>query len=217
MITKTGCSWASQARAPSVLFVLPVLWVLASSCSEDSKDTNDAGDADTDSDTDSDVDTHPELVDCASGEGAYDSASDLCWQDPPSDSEVEWQAAVDYCDGLSLGGADDWRLPTVSELRTLVRGCAATETGGGCWVNDGCLDWGCWNEPCEGCDSSDGPGLEGCYWDPVLAGTCNLWHWSSMSYADDATSAWEVYFYFGVVSTSVKSDSGYARCVRSGA
>jgi len=217
MITKTDCSSASQARIPSVLLVplvLPVLWVLVSSCAEESEDDNDAGDTDTE--TDSDSDTYPELVECASGEGEYDPASDLCWQNPPSDVDLAWQEALDHCDGLSLGGEDDWRLPTISELRALIRGCAATETGGDCWVNDECLHWTCWNEPCEGCDSLDGPGLDGCYWDPVLAGTCDLWHWSSLTYTEDESFGWGVYFYYGVVSTSLKSDAGSARCVRSG-
>jgi hypothetical protein len=32
----------------------------------------------------------------------------------------DWQSALSYCDGLSWGGYDDWRLPNVSELQSIV-------------------------------------------------------------------------------------------------
>ena len=31
-----------------------------------------------------------------------------------------WQAALDYCEGLSWSGDTDWRLPSVSELQSIV-------------------------------------------------------------------------------------------------
>jgi len=33
---------------------------------------------------------------------------------------MKWQAAMDYCQNLTLGGKNDWRLPNVDELETLV-------------------------------------------------------------------------------------------------
>jgi len=52
----------------------------------------------------------------------------LTWKDPKSglewqyDSpgEMTWQAALEYADLLSLDGKSDWRLPTVSDLETLL-------------------------------------------------------------------------------------------------
>ena len=35
-------------------------------------------------------------------------------------STMNWKSALAYCDGLTLGGRSDWRLPNVKELLTLV-------------------------------------------------------------------------------------------------
>lgn len=49
-----------------------------------------------------------------------DHATGLVWQDNGSPTGGMWDEAVLYCDTLSLGGYDDWRLPSIKELRTLV-------------------------------------------------------------------------------------------------
>ncbi|MBR4489795.1 DUF1566 domain-containing protein, partial [bacterium] len=43
-----------------------------------------------------------------------------------------------YCENLVLAGADDWRLPTIDELRTLVRGISTIEPGGKCPTSESC-------------------------------------------------------------------------------
>ena len=50
-----------------------------------------------------------------------DNMTELQWQD---DSEVSrnrlnWKAAKNYCDKLSLGGYSDWRLPNITELLSI--------------------------------------------------------------------------------------------------
>ncbi len=49
-----------------------------------------------------------------------DTCTGLMWQKNTAPGTFLWQAALGYCEGLSLGGHDDWRLPNLRELRTLV-------------------------------------------------------------------------------------------------
>jgi hypothetical protein len=49
-----------------------------------------------------------------------DNVTGLEWQQTTAPGTYAWQQAVDYCNNLSLGGKNDWRLPTIKELSTLV-------------------------------------------------------------------------------------------------
>jgi hypothetical protein len=51
-----------------------------------------------------------------------DTVTSLEWQDDKDVSVTDktWQEAKDYCLKLSLGGHEDWRLPTVEELDTIL-------------------------------------------------------------------------------------------------
>ncbi len=138
--------------------------------------------------------------------------STLVWQNPPTEETMEWQDAIDYCDDLSLDGHNDWRLPTISELRSLIRGCPATETGGSCTVqDDGCLSLSC-RENCSGCSGDDGP-ADGCYWSDEMEGPCD-WYWSSSPVEEYDDVAWGVDFSRGYVDHGYVSYDLYVRCVR---
>jgi hypothetical protein len=56
------------------------------------------------------------------GDGVVtDSVTGLQWQDNYSDNgdnikSAKWTDAIAYCEALSLGGDDDWRLPNFNEL-----------------------------------------------------------------------------------------------------
>ena len=51
---------------------------------------------------------------------ATDTQTGLMWQRATLDIEMDWDIALAHCNGLSLGGYDDWRLPTREELRSIV-------------------------------------------------------------------------------------------------
>ncbi len=87
-------------------------------------------------------------------EVAIDNASGLMWQRGKSKVMTQ-EDAKGYCNELVLGGSDDWRLPTISELRTLIVGCPGTETGGKCPIDDKCLSDDCWKSACY-CEDSSG-------------------------------------------------------------
>lgn len=56
----------------------------------------------------------------APGDGTvYDSSSSLLWQQTEN-ARMSWEAATDRCEGLTLAGRSNWRLPTKEELLTLV-------------------------------------------------------------------------------------------------
>jgi hypothetical protein len=65
------------------------------------------------------------------GDGTVtDTCTGLMWQKDTVDvngngtigeeDRLDWRAALNYCDSLSLAGDDDWRLPNVRELHSIV-------------------------------------------------------------------------------------------------
>ena len=49
-----------------------------------------------------------------------DRLTGLMWERVPASPAVDWYSAISYCENLTLGGHSDWRLPNVSELKSLV-------------------------------------------------------------------------------------------------
>ena len=51
-----------------------------------------------------------------------DSRTSLEWQDNNETNSTQrtWQNAIDYCEALSLDTYNDWRLPNINELKTLI-------------------------------------------------------------------------------------------------
>lgn len=60
-----------------------------------------------------------ELVD--NGDGSVtDHFSGLTWQQTDDGERRDWKQALAYCEGLRLAGREDWRLPNIKELQSLV-------------------------------------------------------------------------------------------------
>jgi len=98
-----------------------------------------------------------------------DSVSGLMWQNNILSVKKSHESGIKYCKDLSWAGYADWRLPSISELRTLIRGCEPTETGGECKVADDCLtEESCYDKKCTGCKWTSGPGIDGFHWPPEL-------------------------------------------------
>jgi hypothetical protein len=141
-----------------------------------------------------------------------DQTSGLTWQVTPTGGTMNWSKAKTYCAGLSLDGGG-WYLPTIGELRSLIRGCPATQADGSCNIKeDQCLKWSCRDSSCDGCSIRHGP-ADGCYWPDEMQGTCS-WYWSSSPIEDSDNYAWYVLFYNGNVNYNDVSHDLDVRCVR---
>lgn len=95
---------------------------------------------------------------------------------------MTWPEARIYCEDLEKGGYADWRLPTISELRTLVKDCESIMTGGACKITDDIL-----SIPEEGDFRFN---LHSCY-DPALYDdSCKFENSQNFSIFNDAVALW---------------------------
>jgi hypothetical protein len=120
-----------------------------------------------------------ETCECTNYSIWCDDETDICWQDPQKgaydleDPGLTQPDALRYCEELLMGGYDDWRLPNIDELRTLVSGNPQTETGGECPMTEGSPQADMGDTACAPITEFGGLGIDGCYWLPELTGTCN--------------------------------------------
>ncbi len=55
------------------------------------------------------------------GDGTIsDSATGLTWTQGDNGETYDWEGALNYCNDLTLGGSDDWRLPNIKELHSII-------------------------------------------------------------------------------------------------
>ncbi len=162
----------------------------------------------------------PPALSCLNGI-CTDPATNFEWQQVPTGGTMLWAEANNtHCTGLVLGG-NGWRLPNISELRTLIRHCADTETDGMCAVKDECSACGvtandicltynsCYDELL--CSPTSCP--TGCYLPTELNGTCSS-YWSSSAVGDGANLAWHIRFDQGSINNYQTGSESYVRCVR---
>jgi len=60
------------------------------------------------------------FVDALDGSAVLDKETGLVWFKSPDTTQRSWQAAIDYCADLALGGRKGWRLPSMEELASLI-------------------------------------------------------------------------------------------------
>ncbi|MBI4917354.1 MAG: DUF1566 domain-containing protein [Acidobacteria bacterium] len=158
---------------------------------------------------------HP--VDCT--EDYLDARTGLCWQSSPSSRAMAWDEAKRYCAALESDGdgPGGWRLPTIGELRSLIRGCPETETGGDCGATDSCTTEACETDACSGCSDSQGPGVGGSYWPSELTPAMDEFFYSSTPVSGtESGGAWGVWSLYGSVmplNVGDVGDSAGVRCV----
>ena len=134
-----------------------------------------------------------------------DSSTGLMWQQVDDGNMYNWyraagvveaalnpDGAIDVCGNLTLGGHNDWRLPTKDELKGLVWCSNGTSTP----LPDGDSCGSGYNSPTINSIFSCRPDI----------------YWSASGY--DEISAWFVYFDEGFAAWSYRSLNFYVRCVR---
>ncbi len=160
----------------------------------------------------------------------HDSINDLCWQNPHPESAFTWDAAILYCERLSLASHEDWELPDIDQLRSLIQPgtgsaesydrphCDSNIVGGICEASErapACLELRC-DDECGACKEGEGPGIDGCYWDPKLEDSCvDHGFWSSSIVADE-DRIWGVDYKTAVIGLAPVGQELFIRCVRSG-
>ncbi|MCP4676024.1 MAG: DUF1566 domain-containing protein [Deltaproteobacteria bacterium] len=157
------------------------------------------------------TDKRPAMTDC--GGGKYDQETGLCWENPAR-GDHGWTGAISYCEELEAGGYTDWRLPTINELSSLLRGCSSSD----CPLSDpDVLNADIGESPdCEKCDNRKGPGNDGCYWSADFDDMCDYEpYWSSSQDKSYDNLAWNLAFDDGGFSLSQVTRSKAVRCVRS--
>jgi hypothetical protein len=144
------------------------------------------------------------------------SGSDcLMWAKESTNQPFEFGKTT--CASLVIG-YDDWRLPDIDELRSLILGCPKTMPGGACGVTEKpeCYKQGeCWTmADCWPCTMGEGPGKDGVFIDELFTPT-NVAYWSS-SLADTQMEkrAWGVQYFNAAVTVAGLGQYQQVRCVR---
>lgn len=169
--------------------------------------------------------------------GALDPDTNLCWENPTNvgvtDYKLTLADAHTYCDNLELGGATDWRVPSLLEMRSLVRrsatnGCFQLEystewtdiPAGYCTLSDTCTHSDdCWVDACNPAYSVMG-GLcsgYGCV-DELITGDENTdlcAFWTSTNIEDRPVEGWVIDIHDCYISRRNLDSVEGVKCVRS--
>jgi len=115
--------------------------------------------------------------------------------------------AIDYCKNLNEDGHNDWRLPNIDELRTLIQNHSGTETGGTCEISEksGKLAKKDFTKECRA------KKFGGNY---SKLGDRGLPFWSSSTLSDNPNDTWTINFSTGGLGWCNNNKLLLFRCVR---
>ncbi|MBP5591992.1 DUF1566 domain-containing protein [bacterium] len=120
----------------------------------------------------------------------------------------KWEPAKAYCENLDYAGHTDWRLPNISELKTLVTGCAKTNE---CAITADCAEY----TSCHGDSTACKNGCSnGNYLSIGVSQQIDFPYWTSNNDPTKTNRVWAINFMTGVVFYSYDTANHYARCVR---
>jgi hypothetical protein len=143
---------------------------------------------------------------CSKGDS--DIAEKIAGWSDLSPEPLLYSSAVVYCENLEEGGFTNWRLPRISELRSLVKDCPELEPGGKCGISSESLSEEC-IVSCSCYEMNDDP--EKNY--STLGDNMILW---SFSYdPEEIAKAWFIDFGTGFLDHTSKENDFQFRCVRS--
>ena len=148
------------------------------------------------------------------GDGTVtDQKTGLLWEESPTDERGTYAQAIEYCRNLDASHGT-WRLPLIQELKELAVGLE--DDLGECGVQDPvCLMESCAHQGgCGPLGLFDGPGLQGCFWEPgVWKGRCRG-YWSQSAHAEIDDANWYVDFANSIVTNYDNEYLHLPRCVR---
>ena len=120
--------------------------------------------------------------------------------------KMNYNKAVSYCENLDESGHNDWRLPNIDELRTLILNHSGTKTGGSCKISEkeARLEIRYSSDDCYGKRGSDFSKL----------GDYEALYSSSQCVGCSYDSVWRAGFHDGSISFYDKTLPLSVRCVR---
>ena len=135
----------------------------------------------------------------------------IFWTDPVtgynwsarSPDMMTYNDSIEYC--WKLGNS--WRLPTITEVRTLIQNCPDTETGGLCNINDNDCLGQCQNTNCTGCSWQ----VNGAY---SKIGDGDVRFWSSSLHSNNSDFAWFVDFGLAKIYNETLEQYNIFHCIK---
>jgi hypothetical protein len=124
-------------------------------------------------------------------ETVTDRKTGLVWQKGDDGTTRNWETALSYCEGLTLGGKTDWRLPNIKELSSIVDYTDSNKAAEkGTFTIDDAFS--------------------------TLLNSSSVDYWSSTTYLASTSSKWAVGFYVSAWIGGLNTNGYYVRCVRGG-